>query len=122
MDPFDLAALDLQADGTTPGRARKTEMPSVKVRRDRQFLPALPERTFCRLVQLPRRAWAVYSVALFRSRLERSKVVVLTTCFLSRFGLTRWDKCRALPSLERAGLVRVVRRSNRQNPTVEILD
>src|SRR6516225_8745242 len=93
----------------------KVETPSTRARRDRQFMPALPERIFVKLVKLPRRAWAVYVVALLRSRLERTKIVTLTNCFLQRFGLSRHDKTRALPCLEGAGLLRVERYTKR-NP------
>jgi hypothetical protein len=113
----DLSLFDLKHDGIP---AVKVELPSSRRRRDRQFLPALPERVFCRLLQLPGRSWAVYLVLMLRSRLERKRTVVLTSCFLTRFGLTRDDKSRALCHLERAGLVRVERR-DRKNPAVTIL-
>lgn len=115
MPPLDLEALDLRKNGFL-----RCETPSTKAKRDRQFLPAIPERTFCQLVRLPRKSWAVYSVILLRTRLERSRTVALTTAFLGRFGLTRHDKHHALPHLERAGLIRVWRNS-RRNPTVELL-
>jgi hypothetical protein len=35
---------------------QKVELATIKRRRDRQFLPALPECVFVRLIQLPRRA------------------------------------------------------------------
>jgi hypothetical protein len=99
---------------------RKVEVPTIKSRRDRQFLPALPARVFVRLVQLPRRAWAVDRVARPLSRMRGTKPVPLSTCFLGRFGLTRPDKAHALSALERAGLIRV-KQEPRRNPTVEIL-
>jgi len=43
----------------------------------------------------------------------------LTGCYLRRFGLTKFDKLRALRHLEAAGLIRVERRTNR-NPLVTI--
>ena len=114
-DDFRLDDFDLQKNGFT-----KVETATIKKKRDKQFMPALPERIFCTLVKLPRKAMAVYLVALLRSRLEKSRTVTLTTCFMKRFGLSRKDKCHALTHLERAGLLRVERRA-RQNPVVEIL-
>jgi hypothetical protein len=118
MHPQELDEIDLRKNGLVFGH--KVEAPSTKARRNRQFMPALPEAIFVKLVRLPRRAWAVYVVALLRSRLERTKTVTLSNCFLRRFGLTRHDKTRALPCLERAGLLRVERYTKR-NPVVEIL-
>jgi hypothetical protein len=116
-DAFDLTALDLRLNGAG---AVKVELAARHRRPRNRFLPALPEQTFRQLIQLPRRAWAVYCALLLRCRLERKKTVVLTTYFLSQFGLTRTDKSRALPRLERAGLIRVERHS-RHNPTVTLL-
>ena len=118
MHPLQLDDIDLRKNEFAFGH--KMELPSTKARRNRQFMPALPERIFVKLVKLPRRAWAVYVVALLRSRLERTKIVTLTNCFLQRFGLSRHDKTRALPCLEGAGLLRVERYTKR-NPVVEIL-
>jgi hypothetical protein len=72
------------------------------------------------LIDLPGKTWAVYLVVLFRSRLERSPSVSITTATLKRFRLTRNDKDRALRSLEKAGLVRV-KRQNGKNPVITIL-
>jgi hypothetical protein len=99
---------------------RRVEMPSVRSRIDRQFLPAIPERVFRALVKLPRKAWAVYQVIKFRARLTKRSAVELSTCVLDRFGLTRKDKCSALPHLERVGLIRVERRP-RKSPVITVL-
>jgi hypothetical protein len=116
-DTFDTALPDSRPNGVT---VVKVELAARHRRRGGQFLPALPEHVFCRLVRLPRRAWAVYCVVLLRCRLNRTKTVILSSCFLSRFGLTRNDKRRALADLESAGLVRV-ERHDRHNPTVTVL-
>jgi hypothetical protein len=118
-DPFDVDALAWQRNGH-PLPTVQSETPTVKARRDNQFLPAIPERVFIQLVKLPRKALAVYMVILLRCRLEKSKTVTLTTAFLSRFGLTRKDKAHALIQLEAAGLLKVERRE-RRNPTVTLL-
>jgi hypothetical protein len=118
MHSFDLEKLDLRKNGfifTT-----KVEVPSVKAKRDRQFIPAIPERTFCRLILTTRKTWAVYLVICLRCRLEQSNAVTLTTCFLGRFGLTRQDKYLALTQLTKAGLIRVQKRQ-RRNPVVELV-
>jgi hypothetical protein len=80
----------------------------------------MPEDLVRRLAQLPGRALLVYWVLLLRSRLNRSRTVALTTEFLARFGVSRWDKYRGLAALERAGLLRVARQ-DRHNPTVTLL-
>jgi hypothetical protein len=112
----DPATLDTSLDGT----AAKVRLPPRRRKRDRKFIPTLPETIFCRLVQLPRRSWAVYLVLLQRCRLNRTQSVVLSSCLLSRFGLSRNDKWRALPALEKAGLIRVERHP-RRNPTITLL-
>ena len=88
----------------------------------RSFFPALSERVFARLVRLPRRAWAVYLVLTLQHRLRRRPAsVTLTNQTLARFGLTRWDKVRALACLEAAGLI-AVRRQQGKNPSVTLLE
>jgi hypothetical protein len=120
-DGPDPSALDLRRNGFHTLSEQKVVLPSRKARRDRQFMPALPERVFGILVSLSGKSWAVYLVLLLRSRLERSRRVTFTTAFLKRFDLTRKDKYSALRHLERAGLIRVHPQPNR-NPCVEILE
>jgi len=96
------------------------EVPSTAARRDRQFLPALPERLFCQLGPLPGKTLAVYMILLLRSRLERRPTVKLTSAFLARFGITHDQKTRALACLEEAGLITVQHRP-RKNPVVTLL-
>jgi hypothetical protein len=115
-DGFDPVTLDTRLNGS----AVKVGLSARPHKPGGQFLPALPERVFCRLVRLPRRAWAVYTVLRLRGRLNRSQTVVLTSSFLSRFGLNRMDKSRGLSDLESAGLIRVERR-DRRNPAVTLL-
>ena len=117
LDPLDPALLGTRPDSIP---ALKVELSAQRRKRGQHYLPALAEQVFCQLIQLPYRAWAVYSVLLLRCRLNRSQTVVLTSCFLARFGLTRTDKSRALVHLERVGLIAVERR-DRHNPTVTLL-
>lgn len=98
---------------------RTSALPSITARRERQFMPALPERVFCQVAALPGKALAVYLVVTLRSRLERSQTVTLTSAFLARFGLSRREKARALQQLEDAGLITVERRP-RRNPVVTL--
>lgn len=120
MTPINLEDYDLRKNGLKFPETR-IETPTVKSKRDRRYIPTIPARVFVKLIKLPRRTWAVYLVALLRSRLNRSKTVPLATCFLNSFGLTKGDKAGALPRLERAGLLRVEQRGKR-NPLVTILD
>jgi hypothetical protein len=62
----------------------------------------------------------VYLVLLQRTRIEHRNPVVLTTARLKQYGISRKDKCLALPALEKAGLIRVKRRG-RSNPLVRLL-
>jgi hypothetical protein len=99
----------------------KVELPSTRVKRERRFLPALTERLFDRIAALPGKSLAVYLILLQRSRIDSANPVVLTSTRLRRSGLSRWDKERALSTLEKAGLVRVERR-DRRNPLVWLLE
>jgi hypothetical protein len=118
--PFDdLESLRWKGDETIP--AEKIELPRIRERRDRRFFPALPERLFARLVRLPDKCLTVYLVLLQRSRMEKANPVVLTTTYLSQYGISRGTKARSLADLERGGLVRVEKRG-RKNPLVWLLE
>jgi hypothetical protein len=123
-DPFDPANLQLDGFEFPSGKIEevRTELPSIKAKRDRQFMPSVPERIFCRIARLPGNALAVYLVLSLRCRLKRSRQVELSSCFLARFGLTRKDKERALPALEKAGVIRIVERRHNKNPVIELVD
>ena len=114
-DAFSPDELRLDRNGSVP--AAQVELPSVRARRERRFLPPLSERLFARLAVLPGKCLAVYLILLQRSRLESVNPVPLTSTYLKRFGLSRWDKQRALSVLQSAGLIRVERRG-RNNPLV----
>ena len=103
-----------------PVTATKVELPSCRDRIQRS-LPSLPEHLFSQLIRLRGTCWAVYLVIGLRCQLERRRRVVLTSAFLSRFGLTRHDKRRALAALEKAGLIRVEKR-DRKNPLVRLCE
>jgi DNA-binding transcriptional ArsR family regulator len=114
-DPFSPDNLRLNPNGVVS--EVKVELPSVRARRERRFFPALSEPLFARLIALPGKSLGVYLILLQRSRIEKSNPVTLTSTYLSRFGLTRQDKRRALSVLEGAGLIRVEKRG-RKNPLV----
>jgi hypothetical protein len=100
---------------------RKVELPAIRARRERHFLPALPEALFGRLAAMPGKCLAVYLILLQRSRMERENPIALTSARLTRSGLTRKHKQRALCDLESAGLIRVEKRK-RKNPLVHLLE
>ena len=111
-DLFDPQAFQWSGSGMS-------ELPSIRARKDRQFMPALSERVFCQVAALPGKALALYLVITLRSRLERSQTVTLTSAFVARFGLSRKEKAGALQQLENAGLITVERRP-RRNPVVTL--
>lgn len=100
---------------------RTIKLSTLRARVDRHFLPSLPESDFTKLAPLGGKSLAVYLVALQRSRIDRSNPVKLSTCYLSRFGISRREKARALGHLERAGLVKVEYRESR-NPLVLLMN
>jgi DNA-binding transcriptional ArsR family regulator len=103
-----------------PQLGKLIELPTIAARRDRQYLPTIPERLFCALVPLPGKALAVYMVLRLRSRLSGRRSVSLTSTLLARFGIDKNQKARALACLEEAGLI-VIRRQNGKNPVVTLL-
>ncbi len=96
------------------------ETPSVKAHRDRQFLPAVPERLFCRLARLPGKALAVYMVLMYRCRVERRETVTLSPIRLKRYGLTRDQGRHALRILQATGLIAVETTRPRQTPQITL--
>ena len=69
---------------------------------------------------LPGKALAVGLAIWFQRGLKKRETVTLTGSVLNQLGVSRHAKYRALAALEKAGLVRVERRTGK-NPTVEIL-
>jgi hypothetical protein len=94
------------AQDTTPGKP--------------PFIPAFPLHWLTRLAPLPGKTLAVYLVLYFRSRVERSRTVTLTTATLEAFGISRREKQLALQRLEQTGLITVERRP-RRNPRVTLV-
>jgi len=72
-----------------------------------------------RTVRAPLSAVFVYLVLWRLRRMRRRRTVVLTSGALAPFGLTRWDKHRALVYLEAKGLLTVTR-SRGRNPLVTL--
>jgi hypothetical protein len=72
--------------------------------------------------RLPGKSPLAVGLALwFEAGRRRSKKVTLTSAILARFNVDRKSKYRGLASLERAGLVKVVR-VPRRNPEVTIIE
>jgi hypothetical protein len=72
--------------------------------------------------KLPGKVALAVGLALwFEAGRRRSQTVTLTSAILARFGVNRKGKYRGLASLEKAGLIEVVR-VPRRNPVVTILD
>jgi hypothetical protein len=112
---------DFDVNGTPPpGHVFTAPRPPHRRRAKQLYLPVLSEDLARRLAPLPGQAWPVYSILLLRCKLDRAKTVTLTTHFTERFGIGRHDKCRALATLEAAGLVRVRRRPG-HSPVVTVL-
>jgi hypothetical protein len=96
------------------------DRPSIKTRKQKRFLPSIPESLFDPHAALPGKCLAIYQVLLQRSRMENHNPVVLTTARLSRCGISRNQKQRALKDLEKAGFIRVEKRG-RSNPLIHLL-
>jgi hypothetical protein len=118
-DPYSPEALSLDQYGLLP--EIKVELPSIRKRREKHFVPAIPERLFDRLVALPGKCLGVYLILLQRSCMEKRNAVALTSTRLNRCGITRKQKQRALEILEKHDLVRVEKRG-RNNPLVHLLE
>jgi hypothetical protein len=100
-------------------KAIPIEVPSVSARRDRLFFPPLPGRLFRTLAPLPGKALALYMILRLRSRLECRQTVVLTSTFMTQFGITRHQKALALACLETQKLITVDHRHG-HNPRVTL--
>ena len=101
------------------GKEVRIELPSVAAQRDRQFVPALPWRLFTALAPLPGKALAVYLMLWRRSRVERNRIVSLTSAVWAQCGLTRRQKALALACLERQGLI-TMQHCRGKNPQVTL--
>ena len=95
------------------------ETPSRTAQLDKEYYTGLPGRLFARLARLPGKALVVYMVLRRRSRLDHTATVPLSTVALGRFGITRWQKDRALACLEAAQLI-TVDRTHGKNPRVTL--
>jgi hypothetical protein len=54
-------------------------------------------------------AWSIYCYLLMLNWKKLRQPVKLTNAALTEIGVSRYDKCRALPQLERVGLIKVKR-------------
>ena len=89
-----------------------------------QFPPWVVDQAFT-TPEARRNAWSVLAILLaleelhFKDSYHRNQQR-LTTCNLQRFGLTRWQKLRALRILEKARVITVCR-THGKNPLVTLL-
>jgi hypothetical protein len=84
------------------------------------FLGPLPLDWLTSAARLPGKSLHVGVALWYSAELSRSSVVLLSNIHVSRFGLDRNAKYRALQCLEEAGLVQVERKLGR-SPQVTIL-
>jgi hypothetical protein len=99
---------------------RRVELPTVRGKKSRRFIAPIPLPWVQAACKLPGKALAVALAIWHLARMRKSDTVELSQTRLSEFGVKRWAKYRALAALEKAGLVRVVRRQ-RRNPEVTVL-
>ena len=121
MSSFDPNKFKLPSN---PIREDKTCIPERKVKRKGQkgFLSGPVQLDWLIVAaQLPGKAFHVGIVIWYRSGLLKTKTIPLTSNTLSRFGIDRHAKRRALEALEGASLI-TVERSHGKNPIVTILD
>ena len=95
------------------------ELPSVKARLDRWFVPPLPWRLFSVLAPLPGKALAVYLILYRYSRWKKCQTMALSSCCIAPCGITRRQKELALSSLEAVQLITVDRKHGK-NPLVTL--
>ena len=80
----------------------------------------LPFKWMCNAAMLPGRALAVGLALWFEAGCKKTDTVTLTTKLLSRLGVERGAKMRALRNLREAGLIEYKGTSGK-NPEVRIL-
>jgi hypothetical protein len=123
VDPFDALCSPLSQEAfqkLMASRSRASETPSVRAKRDRQFLPAVPERLFVYLAGLPGKALAVYMILMYRCRVQRQPTVTLSPLRLQRYGITRHQGRHAFRMLEAARLITVTPAKRKQTPVITV--
>jgi hypothetical protein len=117
IDDLRSATLDVP-DEQVP--TKKVELGTVRRRKEKRYIPAVPLTWFDRACVLPGKALAVALVLWRLAKVQKTDTVVLTQAALQQHGLGRWAKYEALRALEAAGLISV-RRHAKKNPEVTIL-
>lgn len=84
-----------------------------------KYIRTIPYDWFTDAAQLPGQALAVGIAVWFLSGLLKKKTITLSSTFLCEIGISRFQKYRALASLEGAGLISV-ENINGKNPTVTL--
>ena len=88
-----------------------------KARRSKEHFARLTKERQKLLAGASGAAWAIYSYLLTVNWLDLHRPVKLTNEALAELGVSKDAKYRALPQLERAGLVKV-KRAGHQSPIV----
>jgi hypothetical protein len=105
-------------------KGKRVTLSSRRKRVDDFFIPNVTATVLQALHSMPGSAWIVYLVLRRRCFVEHKvtegKTVSLSSTSLQLFGITRWQKYRALEALEAGGLIRVDRH-NGKNPKVELI-
>jgi len=101
---------------------KNPQLEVVSLRQESKFFlhPQIQLIWIEKAAQLGIQALVVGILLQFRALLSQKAEVTLPQDFLSRFGVSRGTKQRALKNLEKAGLISVARETGR-NPTITIL-
>ena len=121
-DPFDPIRLRIQR----PELPRDDDVQAVEVEilssspPRRRYIPPIAEDTFHKLSRLPGKCLVVYMILTQLCKLQRSKVVPLSSARLAVSGVSRTQKADALRCLTLSGFISV-RASHGKNPLVTLL-
>ena len=112
---------DLEQLRLDNGHAIRSENSFYKKRVRGEFLKGpIPLSWLTLAAEMPATTLAVAIALMFEVGRRRSQQIILTTAILTRFGVNRKAKYRALDRLEKSKLISVIRRP-RKNPLVTVL-
>lgn len=118
MDSSMLDQMALPKDKAHPSKT-KLKIPRHKI--GEKFLKGpIPFNWLCKAAQLPGKSFHVAIVIWFLVGLNKSSTVKLNQSVLTKFGVTRHSKYRALDWLSDAGLI-AVEEAKGKNPLVTVL-
>jgi hypothetical protein len=94
-----------------------------RLRRAARFLKGpVPLAVLQQAARRPGKSLALYLAIRHRADLRKSREVSLPTEYLATWGISKYSKLRAIASLERAGLVRVVDRGPGRSMRVALVE